>query len=62
MAPMVGDAPLRLDDFRETMVARLEREHIERVLRLAGGSKTRAAELLGISRTTLWEKLKRYGL
>jgi two-component system response regulator HydG len=46
--------PVRLED--------LEREHIARVLRQVGGSKTRAASLLGISRSTLWEKAKRYGI
>ena len=39
-----------------------EREHIERVLVAMGGSRTRTAAALGISRSTLWDKLKRYGL
>jgi DNA-binding NtrC family response regulator len=36
-----------------------ESRYIEKVLNAAGGSKTRAAELLGISRKVLWEKLNR---
>jgi DNA-binding NtrC family response regulator len=40
----------------------VEREHIAKALEQAGGSRTRAAQLLGMSRTTLWEKAKRYGL
>lgn len=46
--------PLRLDD--------LEKQHIVHVLASAGGSRSRAAAILGISRSTLWEKVKRYGL
>jgi DNA-binding NtrC family response regulator len=37
-----------------------EREYLERALKIAGGSKVRAAALLGISRKSLWSKLRRY--
>jgi DNA-binding NtrC family response regulator len=40
----------------------VEREHITRVLRYTRGHQGRAAELLGISRKTLWEKRRRYDL
>jgi DNA-binding NtrC family response regulator len=40
----------------------IEREHIEAVLATVGGNKTRAAEVLGINRKTLREKLKNYQL
>lgn len=46
-------APLHL------MVEDAERKHIRRALRRCEGSVTRTAELLGISRKTLWEKMKR---
>ena len=39
-------------------IAGLEREEIERVLKVCGGNKTEAAKMLGISRKTLWSKLK----
>jgi len=37
-----------------------EKEHILSILRQCGGRKTEAARLLGINKTTLWRKLKRY--
>lgn len=40
----------------------VERLHIIRVLEACGGSKARAAEILGLSRSTLFEKLKKYRL
>ncbi|MBX3229441.1 MAG: sigma-54-dependent Fis family transcriptional regulator [Labilithrix sp.] len=55
-------ASLRLEDARGQSVDRIEREHIIRVLKLAGDSKSAAASLLGVSRSTLYEKLKRYGI
>jgi DNA-binding NtrC family response regulator len=40
----------------------LERAHILRVLEQCEGQKTKAAALLGINRTTLWKKLRQYGI
>jgi DNA-binding NtrC family response regulator len=42
-------------------LAEVEREHIFRVLEETGGNRTRAAEILGITRQTLLNKLKMYG-
>lgn len=42
-------------------LSEMEKRHIHFVLHHAGGNKLRAASILGISRTTLYEKLKVYG-
>jgi len=39
-----------------------ERKAISRALKLANGNRTEAARLLGIHRTGLHQKLRRYGL
>jgi DNA-binding NtrC family response regulator len=39
-----------------------EREHILSVLRLTEGNRVQAARILGISRKTLWKKLKHLGV
>ena len=43
-------------------VKSFEREYLVRALRLAGGKKMRAAEMLKISRKNLWEKLRAHNL
>ena len=43
-------------------LAEVERSHIEKTLRFHGGNRTRAAHELGISRATLINKIKVYGL
>jgi two-component system response regulator HydG len=40
----------------------VERVHIERILREASNNLSRAARILDIDRTTLYNKLRRYGL
>jgi DNA-binding NtrC family response regulator len=39
-----------------------EREHIISVLRLTEGNRGQAARILGVSRKTLWKKLKHLGV
>ena len=39
-----------------------ERRHIAKVLERTDGQVKKAAELLGVSRTTLWEKMRKLGL
>ena len=40
----------------------VEREQVARALSVTGGHKTRAAELLGVSRPRLNRLIERYGL
>ena len=45
-----------------SMIERTEMETIRRALKEAGGNRSRAAELLGVSRATIHRKLKTYNL
>ena len=64
----VPDLPslMRFSALRETglnrTLAEVEAEYMSNVLTNVDGNKTRAAEILGIDRKTLREKLKRYGI
>ncbi|ACG73810.1 two component, sigma54 specific, transcriptional regulator, Fis family [Anaeromyxobacter sp. K] len=53
-APGAAPEPLAMDD--------AEREHVRRVLERCGGRRAEAARALGIDKSTLWRKLKRWGL
>lgn len=55
-------APHRLHDVRSRALQEVERAQIVRALEAAKGSRSRAAALLGLSRSTLYDKLKRYNL
>lgn len=57
-----GTAPPEEDKIGNCSIKELERLHIERVLTHTNGNKSRAAGILDISRTTLREKMKSYGL
>ena len=58
-AALLGPVGLasRPGDVRRPL-AEVERDHIQGVLKLTGGNRTRAAGILGISTTTLWRKLR----
>ncbi len=43
-------------------LAEVEARHIRRVIQKSSGNLSRAAAGLGISRSTLWRKMKRYGI
>ena len=55
-APHAHKAPAPLGDY----LAQAERDYIAQTVSERGGKMAETAELLGISRKTLWEKLKRY--
>lgn len=54
-----GHAPLGLYDM---VIEEIEQPLLETVMYHTGSNQTRAAELLGISRSTLRKKLARYGI
>lgn len=57
-----GEATMGAPEDEPLLIEEAERDHILRVLRSCGGRKLEAARLLGINKTTLWRKMKRYGL
>jgi two-component system response regulator HydG len=71
----VDDLPEKIRDYRQSYVVvaaddpselvpleEVERRYILRVLDAVGGSKTLAAQKLGLDRKTLYRKLERYGV
>ncbi len=56
-----SSGPLRADDSNLTL-QELERRHIERVLQEEHGQFSRAAVRLGIPKSTLYQKVKKYGI
>ena len=57
-AAALAAAPQPLEEIREEA----ERDYILSVLQLTKGDRARTARLLGISRKTLWKKMKHLGL
>jgi transcriptional regulator with PAS, ATPase and Fis domain len=60
-ATMLNATQKSLDEF-ENELARIEKDYFSSVLEKAGGNKSKAAEILGIKRTTLNDRLKKLGL
>ncbi len=58
---MAGAAPAAAPD-ELLSLDELEQIHILRVLHACDGQKTKASAILGINRTTLWKKLRQYGI
>ena len=57
-----AEAPVEREDGRVVPIVELEKQAILRTLRQLQGDKLRAAKLLGIGKTTLYRKLKEYGI
>ncbi len=58
-----GDSPVRLIDCMEPQsLEEIEAHFIAKTLRQTKGNRTTAAEILGIDKSTLWRKIKRYEL
>ncbi len=55
-------APTTPGATRLISLADIEKEHMRAVLKAVGFNKVRAAEILGIGRTSLYEKIKLYGI
>ena len=55
---ITGSAPVTLGEAREAA----ERRHIIDVLQACDGQVGRAAKTLKVSRTTLWDKMQKYGI
>jgi DNA-binding NtrC family response regulator len=56
------DSPLDSQESSNTDLEELERDTIQRVFEQVHGDKARARKMLGISRATLYRKLKRYNI
>lgn len=50
------------DDLHRFILREVERPLIEAVMEHTGGNQSRSAEILGITRSTLRNRIRRYGL
>ena len=62
LAHQVAERTRDLEERTSEDLLEVERLHIEKILKHHGGNRTRAAQELGISRATLINKIKVYGL
>ena len=58
---ILGDLAIPPSSSGLITVDELERRYIERVLAVTSGNKSRAAQILGFDRRTLYRKIERYG-
>jgi DNA-binding NtrC family response regulator len=57
-----SNSPTTDDPSQFATLEELERRYILQVLEFVGGSRTEAARILGLDRTTLWRRLEKYGV
>ena len=57
-----GELMVARVSYEPVPLAEMERRHIEATLEMTGWNKSRAAEVLGIERSTLDRKIRRYNL
>jgi two-component system response regulator HydG len=60
--PVGGDAVGGLDNVAGIRLEQLEKEAIDKTLKMVHGNREQAAKLLGIGERTLYRKIKEYGL
>ena len=53
-----------MDESEETLLSlrQMEAEHVRKALEIAGGNKSAAARLLGVDRSTLYDKIRLHGI
>lgn len=61
-ARLIGNTGKEESLLLSRVAADAEKNHILHVLKTTGGAKGKTAEILGISRKTLWEKMSAYGI
>jgi two-component system, NtrC family, response regulator HydG len=65
LPPQIGDAPTGTNAGAsplETSLEEVKRARLVDALKRAGGNRSEAARLLGISRTSVWKQINKYGL
>ena len=60
--PCPNEEPKKETDNSTHTLKEIEKERLEKVLRETGRNVTKSAEILGISRRTLYNKIEKYGL
>jgi PAS domain S-box-containing protein len=64
LPPTINSAPASVNSTKNPRLNRSEMKKTQLIeaLKSAGGNQSRAAEILGISRVTVWNRMKKYGI